>query len=405
MIIPGYVALNARKYPNHEAVVEPRGRHSWAELNNRVNQLANYLHDEHGISTGHRVALVLPNNFAFIVSYFAIQRLGGVVVPLNVDITSSELEYFLEDSGCDLIITCELTDSAVKPLYEAEYSAIWLDNIDDMLSGLDADNIDIVIDNDDACALLYTQDDTENPKGVLFNHSALAAVGTMFALEMQYKPESRLLSIMPFSHSTALHLALIGGTLVGATHIVGFGLAPEVLFQAIGNEGATHFLGTSLAYLMAAQAPSLSNMTSVSHWIYQGKPLASNEVSSICRRLQSDNLYGVYGLTETGGTGCLLLPNEHFNKAGSIGRRAGFNTEVRLVDENNDPVANGQSGELQITGEGLMLGYWQSPQATDECLTDDGWLKTGDIATQDEDGYYFIKPRVAEHSTTFIDEA
>lgn len=402
MIIPEYVALNARKYPDHEAVVEPRGRHSWAELNHRVNQLANYLHDEHGISTGHRVALVLPNDFAFIISYFAIQRLGAVVVPLDVDIATSELEYFLEDSGCDLIITCELTDTAVKPLYDAEYSAIWLDNIDDMLNGLDGDNIEIVIDNDDACALLYTQDNTEKPKGVLFNHSALAAVGTMFALEMQYTPESRLLSIMPFSHSTALHLALIGGTLVGATHIVGYGLAPEALFHTVENEGVTHFLGTSQAYLTAAQDSSLTNLASVSHWIYQGRPLAVNEVSSICQRLQSNNLHGVYGLTETGGTGCLLLPHEHFKKAGSIGRRAGFNTEVRLVDENNDPVAAGQPGELQITGEGLMLGYWQNPQATDECLTDDGWLKTGDIATQDEDGYYWIKPPAAE---SFIYEA
>lgn len=395
MNIPGYVARNARKYPHHEAVVEPQGRHTWAQLDQRVNQLANYLHDEHGIEAGHRVALFLPNNFAFVVSYFAVQRLGAVVVPINVRLATPELEYILDDSGSDLVITCDLTGATVQPLYEKDTNAIWLDNIDDLLNGLDGDDIALTIDNDDACALLYTSGTTGRPKGVLFNHAALQAVGLMFAIEMEYKPESRLLSLMPFTHSAPLNLSLVGGTMVGCTHVIAPTFTPDLLLDLVEKERTTHFFGAPVAYILTAQHPDIGkrDLSSMTHWIYGGGPLAAEHANLARKAFQSDNFYCVYGLTEAGPTGCVLLPHEHAAKAGSIGKRAAFHTEVRLVDENNEQVKPGEPGELQLTGEGIMLGYWQNPDATDDILTDDGWLKTGDIAIQDEDGYYWVKDR------------
>lgn len=395
MNIPSYVARNARKYPQQEAVVEPHARHTWAELNQRVNQLANYLHDEHGVDFGHRVALLLPNNFAFIVSYFAVQRLGAVVVPINVRLATPELEYIVEDSGSDLVITCELTDAAIKPLADNGTNVIWMDNIDDLLSGLDSDEFELNVDQDDACALLYTSGTTGKPKGVLFNHNALSAVGTMFAVEMEYKPTSRILSLMPFTHSAPLNLCLVGGTMVGATHVVAPTFTPDLLLDLVEKERTTHFFGAPVAYLMTAQHSDIGNrdLSSMTHWIYGGGPLASEHANLARKAFRSDSFYCVYGLTEAGPTGCVLLPEEHGAKAGSIGKRAAYNTEVRLVDENNEPVKAGEPGELQLTGEGIMLGYWQNPDATDDTLTADGWLKTGDIAIQDEDGYYWVKDR------------
>lgn len=395
MNIPGYVARNARKYPQHEAVIEPQSRHTWAQLDQRVNQLANYLHDEHGITAGHRVALFLPNNFAFVVSYFAVQRLGAVVVPVNVRLATPELEYILDDSGAELVITCELTGTAVQPLYEKDTNAIWLDNIDELLNGLDSDSIDIVIDNDDPCTLVYTSGTTGKPKGVLFNHAALQAVGNMFALEMEYKPVSRLLSLMPFTHSAPLHLSLVGGTMVGCTHVIAPTFTPDLLLDLVEKEKTTHFFGAPVAYILTAQHPDIAqrDLSSMTHWIYGGGPLAAEHANLARKAFRSDNFYCVYGLTEAGPTGCFLLPHEHASKAGSIGKRAAYNTEVRLVDEFNDPVEVGQPGELQLTGEGIMIGYWHNPQATDDLLTVDGWLKTGDIAVQDEDGFYWVKDR------------
>lgn len=397
MNIPSYVARNARKYPQQDAVVEPHARHSWEQLNQRVNQLANYLHDEHGIEFGHRVGLVLPNGFPFIVSYFAVQRLGAVVVPINVRLAQPELEYIIDDAGVELVITSELTDDAVRPLAEGDLNAIWVDNIDELLNGLDSEEFELHLDNDDACALLYTSGTTGRPKGVLFNHNSLAAVGTMFAIEMEYKPNSRILSLMPFSHSAPLNLCLVGGTMVGAAHVVAPAFSPEVMLDLIESERASHFFGAPVAYLLTAQelARQPRDLASMTHWIYGGAPFPTEHVHRARKAFNSDQFYGVYGLTEAGPTGCLLTPKEHAAKAGSIGKRAAFNTEVRLVkmDGSNEPAAIGEPGELQLTGEGIMLGYWQNPEATDDILTDDGWLKTGDIAVQDDDGYYWVKDR------------
>ncbi len=392
MNIPGYVARNARKYPQQQAVVEPNVRHTWAQLDQRVNQLANYLHDEHGIEAGHRVALFLPNNFAFIVSYFAVQRLGAVVVPISVRLATPQLQTILDDCGADLVITCEATGTAVQPLYEDDTSAIWLDNIDDLLNGLDSDSIDITIDNDDACTLVYTIDTNGEPRGVLFNHSALQVVGTMFAMEMSYTPQSRLLSLMPYSHAAALHYNLVAGTLVGCTHIVAPDFSPHTLFDLAENERATHFFGSADTFALSAQHPDIQtcDLNSVTHWIYAAGSLSAAHLESLQPAFKTGQWYGVFGLTESGPSGCILLPYEHAAKAGSLGKRAMFNTEVRVVNDEGDLAEIGQPGELQITGEGIMLGYWQNPDATDDILTQDGWLKTGEIAVRDAEGYFWL---------------
>lgn len=398
MNLPGYVARNARKYPHHEAVVEPQARHTWAELDNHVNALATVLRDHHGIADGDRVALVLPNNYAFFVAYFAVQRLAAVVVPINVRLTTPELAYILEDCGASTVLTCKLTDSAVKPLADESANLVALDDIDALFGAGDQPQVLCHSDDEDPCALLYTSGTTGRPKGVLFNHKALTAVGTMFAVEMQYQPQSRLLSLMPFTHSAPLNLTLVGGTLVGCTHVIAPTFTPDLLLDLVEREKTTHFFGAPVAYLLTAQHPEIAkrDLSSMTHWIYGGGPLAADHAVKVRQAFKSDNFYCVYGLTEAGPTGVFLLPDEHATKAGSIGQRAAFHTEVRLVDSDNKPVPVNQPGELQLTGEGLMMEYWNKPEATEEIFTEDGWLRTEDIAIQDEDGFYWVKDRAKD---------
>lgn len=395
MNIPGYVARNGRKYTRNEAVITPNSRHSWGELDIHVNQLASYLRDEQGIQDGDRVALLLPNCYAFVVSYFAIQRLGAVVVPINVRLATPELEYILDDSGARLAITCMHTDGSIKPIHENGFASLWLDDVNAMLDGLPADAIVCDSDPEDPCCLLYTSGTTGRPKGVLFNHSALLHVGMMFAVEMHYQPESRLLSLMPFTHSAPLNLSLVGGTIVGCTHVIAPTFTPDLLLDLVEKERTTHFFGAPVAYLLTAQHPDVANrdLSSMTHWIYGGGPLAGDHAKLAQKAFQSERFYCVYGLTEAGPTGSLLLPEEHASKAGSVGKRAAIFTEVRLVDEENNPVGDNEPGEMQIIGEGLMLEYWNKPEATADTFTSDGWLRTGDIAIRDEDGFYWIKDR------------
>lgn len=389
------VARNARKYLHEDAVVTPEDRYSWGELNIEVNQFAHYLRHEHGVESGDRVALVLPNSYAFILSYFAVLRLGAVVVPVNVRLATPELEYILDDSEAKVVITCSLTDEAVKPLTQNGVQGLWLDDPVTMLSGLSQAPVACECDEFSLCCILYTSGTTGRPKGVLFNHKALLGVATMFAVEMEYKPESRLLSMMPYTHSAPLNLQLVAGTLVGCTHVVAPTFEPELMLNLVEQERTTHFFGAPVAYLLTAQHPDIKNrdLSSMRYWVYGGGPMSQTQAERVQAAFGSDQFYCVYGLTEAGPTGTLLMPEEHTDKAGSIGRRAALNTEVRLMNEDGYEVRVGEPGEIEITGEGLMVGYWNNLEATAEALTEDGWLRTGDIAVKDEDGYLWVKDR------------
>lgn len=402
MIIPAYVARNARKYPSQEAVIDGNLRVSWQQLDQHVNLFAGILSQQHGVKAGDRVCLVLPNNYAFIVAHFAIQRLGAIVAPINVKLTASELVYIFEDAESSLVITCDMTSSqALKACAELKLAHLV---VNDMPAFTDANHHVSEFERlpeqaiYEPATLLYTSGTTGRPKGVLFDHKALLFVGMMFATEMHYGPRSRLLSLMPFTHSAPLNLSLVGGTLVGSTHVIAPTFTPDLLLNLVQKEQTTHFFGAPVAYLLTAQHPDIAHadFSSMTHWIYGGGPLAGDHARRVQQAFRSDQFYCVYGLTEAGPTGSLLLPEEHATKAGSVGHRAAAFTEIRVVNIDGDIAEINEPGEIHIGGEGVMREYWRNPKATAEIFTEDGWIRTGDIGVRDADGFYWVKDRIKD---------
>ncbi|MGI0153859.1 MULTISPECIES: class I adenylate-forming enzyme family protein [Idiomarina] len=414
MIIPAYVARNARKYPNQEAVIDGQLRATWQQLDNDVDRCARYLVCQHQISAGDRVCLVLPNTYTFVVAYFAIQRIGAIVAPINVKLTASELNYIFTDADARLVITCDLTSThALAACRDLGINSLVINQMPEFLASqpiahtlppgpsdsaqdpLQPLATDAVLT---AATLLYTSGTTGRPKGVLFHHQALLFVGMMFATEMHYGPDSRLLSLMPFTHSAPLNLTLVGGTIMGSTHVIAPTFTPELLLQLVAQERTTHFFGAPVAYLMTAQHPAIktADLTSMSHWIYGGGPLAAEHAKQVQEAFGSDQFYCVYGLTEAGPTGSFLRPEEHASKAGSVGRRAAAFTEMRIINSDGKIAAVNEPGEIHIGGEGLMQEYWRNPSATAEVFTSDGWIRTGDIGIRDQDGYFWVKDRIKD---------
>ncbi|MCK7458422.1 class I adenylate-forming enzyme family protein [Idiomarina aminovorans] len=400
MIIPAYVSRNARKYSNHEAVIDGERRMTWSQLNADVDSLAEILANDYQVAVGDRVCLVLPNNYTFIVAHFAVQRLGAIISPINVKLTANELDYIFNNAEPSLVISCSLTkteaekataDSATCPL-------LLIDNLAEFQQEHASGRSFQALDEkraDQPATLLYTSGTTGRPKGVLFDHQALLFVGLMFATEMHYQPESRLLSLMPYTHSAPLNLSLVGGTLMGSTHVIAPTFTPDLLLGLAERERTTHFFGAPVAYLLTAQHPHIENtdLSSMSHWIYGGGPLSAEHAKRVQKAFNSDQFYCVYGLTEAGPTGSFLRPEDHAKKAGSIGCRAAAFTEMRVVNESGDIAAIDEPGEIHIGGDGLMREYWHNPAATEETFSSDGWIKTGDIGVRDADGFYWIKDR------------
>ncbi|WP_040227309.1 class I adenylate-forming enzyme family protein [Bhargavaea cecembensis] len=394
------LALNGRKYADGEAVVGMGRRVTWKELDRETDRLAGAL-KERGIGEGDKVALFMPNVPEFVTAYFAVQRVGAIVVPLNVKLAGAELEYILSDADAAGIIAHELVFGAVRgitgpkvKIKTGEPEAGW-ESFADVLAGGPDEPVACDLPDEAESTILYTSGTTGKPKGVLFSYKNIHTVSSMICTEFEMKPESRLLIMMPLSHSAPLHLFLMAGVTVGATLVLTPTFTPDLLLDTVEKERTTHFFGAPVAYLLTAGHPGIgeADLSSMKWWIYGSAPLSAPEVRKVQQAFRTDNLVCVYGLTEAGPSGTLMLGPEHAEKAGSIGRRAALYTEIRIVDDEGKDVKDGAVGEIVLRGEGTMIGYHNNDEATAGTFLEDGWLKTGDLAKFDEDGYIWVVDR------------
>ncbi|SOB89803.1 feruloyl-CoA synthase [Ureibacillus xyleni] len=392
------LARNARKYPTHEAIICHGRRITYQTLDEQVTRLSHALLSK-GIGQEDKVILFMPNVLEFVVSYFAVQRIGAIVVPVNAKFTLSEVEYVAEHAEAKAILAHEAIFTAVENLSNIELKiktgqakGDW-ESYTTLIENANNSPIDCQLNGDDLSTILYTSGTTGKPKGVLFSYQNILAVAQMIAIEMEVKPESRILLMMPLTHSAPLHLFLMSSMLVGATSVLTPTFTPDLLIDSVENEKTTHFFGAPVAYLLTASHPRLqsADLSSMKWWVYGGAPLSENEIRQIEQAFKAE-ITCVYGLTEAGPSGSLLFGHEHKEKAGSVGKRAPFGTELRIVNELGEDVATGEIGEVVLYGEGNMVGYYKDPESTKAAFID-GWVKTGDLARFDEDGYIWIVDR------------
>lgn len=393
------LARNARKYPMSEAVVCQGRRVTYRDLDEQVTRLSHALLEQ-GVRQGDKVIIFMPNVVEFVVSYFAIQRIGAIVVPVNAKFTLQEVEYVAQHADAKAILVHEAIFAAVEnirviplKIKTGQEQAGWL-NYETLIQHASIQTIDCQLNEDDVSTILYTSGTTGKPKGVLFSYRNILTVAQMIAVEMEVKPESRILLMMPLTHSAPLHLFLMAGVFVGSTNVLTPTFTPDLFIDSIEKERTTHFFGAPVAYLLTAQLPRLqtTDLSSMKWWAYGGAPLSQNEVRHLQKAFRTENLTCVYGLTEAGPNGSILFGEEHATKAGSVGRRAPLGAELRIINDNGEDVGVGDVGEIVIFGEGNMLGYYKDDTATKAAFID-GWLKTGDLARLDEDGYIWIVDR------------
>lgn len=392
------LARNARKYPLEEAIIGMEKRYTYQQLDALVNRLARGLRNK-GIAQGDKVVLFMPNVPEFPITYFAVQRLGAVIVPINSELTLSEIEYVAQHSDAAAIVTHELVYEAVESLVcdlllikTGGATGDWHDF--EEIFAEDDSSIECHLPLSKESTILYTSGTTGLPKGVLLSYRNILASAHMMCVELEMKPESRMLAMMPLSHSAPLHLSFMAGMVVGATTVLTPTFTPEILIDLVEQEKITHFFGPPVAYLVTAKHPKLmeAEFSTVKWWAYGGAPVSKPEVEYIQKSFRTNDLVCVYGLTEAGPNGTLLIGEDHFMKAGSIGKRAALHAEIRIVNEKGEDVKVNEVGEILLRGEGTMMGYYKDEEATKSSFSAD-WLKTEDLARIDEDGYMWLVDR------------
>jgi O-succinylbenzoate-CoA ligase len=403
------LAKRAFLNPMREAYVDSHGdlRLTYAALNERCNRLANALRAD-GIAQGERVGLLLMNSAEFMEAYFALAKVGAVVVPLNWRLVPDELEFILKDSGTRrLIYGEEFVDTVAELHARGNKTDIgqWLQvaggaepahfaaSYEAFRDGGSPGEPEITARDDDMLYIMYTSGTTGLPKGVVHtHHTALWAILTI-AATAEYVEADRYLAALPMFHVGAL-TPLAVNVYKGATSVVMRSFEPNLAWQLIERERITTGLmvPAMLNFMLQADAFRRCDYSSV-RWIMTGAapvPVALTEKYSDL----GIGVLQVYGLTESCGPACVMDSENALRKPGSTGK-AFFHTEVRIVDEQGNACPPGEAGEVVVRGAHNMREYWNRPEATAETLKN-GWLHTGDVAMMDEEGFVFIQDRIKD---------
>jgi fatty-acyl-CoA synthase len=405
--LAGVLATNAGRSPDRAALVFGEHRLSYRDVDSAVNRAAHALAAA-GLHKGDRMVLMSANSDAFYIALYAAWRLGALVIPANPASTAAELAYLVDDSQAALVVFGAGAAHAVSRCAEAPPSSwvsppIALGPVEGYpdLSALAASHPDSapavdVVEADDA-AILYTSGTTGRPKGALFDHHRILWVGLNAALILGMRDGDRVLHVAPMYHAADLTMLVVGGTQIGATHVILPAFTPDAVLDALERHAINVFFGVPTMYQLLLRHPGLAtrDLTAWRVGVFGAAPMPASAVRAALEALPNLELIQACGQTEGGPGGIYATAEEVRARPDATGRLALLNTEARVVRPDGNDVAPGGTGELIIRGETIMKGYWRNPEATAETIRD-GWLHTGDIAKIDADGYLTLVDRLKD---------
>jgi long-chain acyl-CoA synthetase len=367
---------------------------TYAELDERSARLATLLREK-GLQPGDRVGVMLPNVLEFPVAYYGVLRAGGVVVPMNVLLKRREIAFYLEDSGAELLFAwngfeAEAQGGAADA--GAELVAVEPGAFAELLDGCAPTHELAETDEEDTAVILYTSGTTGKPKGAELTHFNLtrnAEISSRTTSEI--RSGDVVLGALPLFHSFGQTVSMNASLRVGATLTLLPKFDPGEALEIMQRDGVTHFYGVPTMYGALLHHPGREgyDVSTLRICITGGASMPVEVLHGFEEAFGCELLEG-YGLSETSPVASTNHPGRP-RKAGSIGTPL-EEVEMRVVDENDEEVPQGEVGEIVIRGHNVMKGYWQRPEATAETMRG-GWLHTGDMARVDEDGYFFIVDR------------
>jgi long-chain acyl-CoA synthetase len=388
------LADSAERIPDSPAIRFGEVELSYAELDDRSARLATLL-CEKGLEPGDRVGVMLPNVPEFPVSYYGVLRAAGVVVPMNVLLKRREIAFYLEDSGAKLLLGWHGfaeearagAGDAGAELVEVEPTAFAA-----TLSGVDPTPGMVDTDEQDTAVILYTSGTTGKPKGAELTHVNLARNAEISGTTMtEVREGDVVLGALPLFHSFGQTVSMNGSLRMGACLTMLPKFDPGGALATIQRDGVTHFQGVPTMYGALLHHPERASFdtSTLRSCITGGASMPVEVLRGFEQAFDAIVLEG-YGLSETSPVSCSNHP-EMERKPGSIGTPI-EGVEMQVVDENDEPLPQGEVGEIVIRGHNIMKGYWQRPEATAEAMRG-GWFHSGDMAKTDEEGYFYIVDR------------
>lgn len=395
--------------PKAEAAVDIASgrRMTFEAFNSRVNEVAHAL-SEIGIVKGDRVALLAYNGMEFIECLYAIAKLGATFVPLNWRLTAPELAFILGNCGARMLIFGTEFGEAAEEIHNTNGApdvAIWIEAGNQGTRGswaLDYANTlrhtekcepGVSVQGSDPVLIMYTSGTTGLPKGAVHTHNTMTAAMENVLLTIDSTSKDRYLLALPLFHVGAL-MPLLSLLCKGVAMVLMRQFDPAEMWRQIETERITLTLAVPAMLNFMLKAPNFeeADYSTLASVLSGASPVPVALIETYHRL--GIEIHQVYGMTETGGPGCYIGGADAVERAGSTGRGY-LLTDIRVVDEEGRDVPAGTPGQVLVRGDHNMIGYWNNPQATAETLRD-GWLHTGDIAIQDEEGFVTIHDRLKD---------
>ena len=379
---------------------------TWKTFNEKANRFANLLLTK-SLKKGDKVAVLLMNSIEWLPIYFGILKSGAVAVPLNYRYTSEEIKYCLEKADCTMLVfgpefigrveeICDRIPKVKNLFYVGEECPSFADSYDHMIRLCSDIDPEIPLTDEDYGAVYYSSGTTGFPKAILHKHRSLMHAMQTENAHHRQTHDDVFLCIPPLYH-TGAKMHWFGSFMVGGKAILLKGTKPEWILKTASDEKC------SIVWLLVPWAQDILDSIDrgdvditkldLSAWRLMhigAQPVPPSLIKRWLTRFPNHEYDTNYGLSESIGPGCVHLGN-NVHKVGAIGK-AGYGWQTKIVDENGAPVARGEVGELCVFGPGVMTCYYKDEEATNEVLKD-GWLFTGDMAMEDEDGFIFLVDR------------
>lgn len=402
MTLGEMISEGSAKFPERVALKFRDEIWTYADLEKQTNMLANGL-KKLGVNKGDRIGLMMPNSPQFVISYFAIVKLGAIVVPVNVMFKGDELAYLLNDADVAMIITA----SPFVPLIHQVKGQL---NLEHMVVSGDIDrNPDVVsyedmleteseelalnysVSDEDLAVFLYTSGTTGRPKGAMLTHSNIIKNIAATQKATESTGSDITICVLPMFHSFAWTACVALPLYCGGKVIIFESFVPQAILKAIIEEKATIFAGVPTMYSVLLQVPNINPADFVHlRLCYSGGAACPVELLEKFKEKYGIKIFEGYGLSECSPV-CTTNPYWGERRPGSIGVPIP-GVECKIIDEKGHETPPNTPGELLFRGPNVMKGYYNKPEETAEALKD-GWMHTGDIGYKDEDGYIYIVDR------------
>jgi long-chain acyl-CoA synthetase len=391
------------KYPDIEGFIGGDWRLTYRQFDVIVNRIASGL-EEHGIKRGVHVAVLLGIQVEMALSFFALMKLGAIVVPLNTRFKGEELAYEINDSESKMLIVDEEYWPFIESVRDqlSTVQTIFFNGANTPAGTLpfallkDHEGTSFTqatLTESDDVAIMYTSGTTGKPKGAILHQRGFVLTAMLVSDFVQYRPGDKMVVCVPLFHITGLAMVMVSPIFSGVAAVYLRTFKTKDFLEIMAREKVTHYTGVINIIWLMINHPDFGKYDFSAFRVacFGGSPATEEMVKGIMSKMPDLQMSVGYGLTESHGMVTTTPYEDALRKIKAAGKLLALG-DARIVDDNENELPRGSTGEILLKGAKVFKGYWKKPEATRETMVD-GWLHTGDIGKIDDEGFLYIMDR------------